>query len=184
MSGSCCCKESSLPRSLPPICTPGYYDLGKVVFSVPGAGITGELGSVPPREQAVSDVRAVFGDIAAKQDADPQALDATGLGLREGFDFVSCFAVLHVLCEKQVKQCLGRIHGLLKPGGTLMGWCVGRSEPGLWMPMPDGKAQRYLHSPSSLTQELEGARFSSILCDKLQLEEAWLQLRWPTPCSK
>lgn len=153
----------------------GYYELGKEFFSVSKTETTGTARSGFSKEQAVSEVRTVFGDIAATHDTDPQAVNLADFILREGFDFVSCFAVLHVLSKDQVKQCLGRLYKVLKPGGTLFGWCVGRTEPGLWMPTPDGKAQRYLHSPSSLMQELEAAGFSSIICSELQLEEAWVQ---------
>ena len=61
-------------------------------------------------------------------------------------DFIWVAAVLHVLSKADCEKFIANANLLLKPGGGLYGWTVGRKEAGDWAPTPDGKQKRYTHS--------------------------------------
>ena len=62
-------------------------------------------------------------------------------------DFVWAGAVLHVLSKVDCEKFLSNVQLLLKPGGSLYGWAVGRTTAGEWAATPDAKQKRWLHSP-------------------------------------
>lgn len=64
-------------------------------------------------------------------------------------DFLWSAAVLHVLSKSQCEKYVTSAQLLLRPGGTFYGWTVGSTESKEWALTPDGKQNRFLHSPVS-----------------------------------
>ncbi len=67
-------------------------------------------------------------------------------------DFLWAAAVLHVLSKADCAKFITNVKLLLKPGGGFYGWTVGNTEAGDWVPTPDGKDKRYLHSMVSILE--------------------------------
>ena len=64
-------------------------------------------------------------------------------------DFLWSAAVLHVLSKSECEKYITSAQLLLRPGGTFYGWTVGSTESKEWALTPDGKQNRFLHSPVS-----------------------------------
>lgn len=123
----------------------GYFKLGKELFSVPSSV------SAKKNEEKVEQVESVFGDMAS-EDTKEGGLDLSGLGWEGRFDYVSCFAILHVLSESQIRVFLKHVFQTLKPGAMAIGVTVASDTPRTWRKTPDGKDVRFLHSQASLTE--------------------------------
>lgn len=107
--------------------------------------------------ESIKQVRTVFGDWATE----PGAPVDMGAGYSDSFECVLLMAVLHVLSRRQCECLLGRVCGILRPGGRLIGWAVGsKSGAREWAQTPDGKATRWLHDQHTLEAMLRGAGFA------------------------
>lgn len=126
--------------------TDAYWQFGCQVFGDAADGTA---------ERSVGDVTTSFADWAAPPgDADDVVTPYAGTR-----DAVVCLFVLHVLSRSQVTHLLTRLARLVKPGGLLVGACVGCSDGqwgGEWGVVPGGQSAtpRWLHSPQSLEAEL------------------------------
>ena len=127
--------------------TDAYWQFGKRVFGDAAEGTA---------ECSVFGVTTSFADWAAPLSDNEDDVVSPFAGSR---DAVVCLFVLHVLSRQQVTHLLARLARLVKPGGLLVGACVGCSDSqhgGEWGVVPGGKSTtpRWLHSPQSLTAEL------------------------------
>ena len=126
--------------------TDAYWQFGRRVFGDAADGTA---------ERSVGGVTTSFADWAAPP-GDNNDVVSPFAGSR---DAVVCLFVLHVLSRQQTTHLLTRLARLVKPGGLLVGACVGCSDSehgGEWGVVPGGKSTtpRWLHSPQSLQAEL------------------------------
>ena len=116
----------------------GYYKAGMELFKDTGSG---RLAGI---KECWFDISLPFGHSSSLEAKFP---DAEGT-----FDFVILQAVLHTMSLEQHRVALTRILRLLKKeSGILLGMTVGAVVAQPWVRTPDGQAQRYLHSTSSLS---------------------------------
>ncbi|KAJ1552920.1 hypothetical protein HK096_009935 [Nowakowskiella sp. JEL0078] len=79
------------------------------------------------------------------------------------FDVVYSIAVLHVLSQRQSENLIKRVYGMLAPGGTYFGNCVGNKEAQDWAKTPNGGLEsRFLQSKKSLTEILTRLGFVNV----------------------
>jgi SAM-dependent methyltransferase len=113
-------------------------------------------------------VTTIFGDFAT----DPADIEKDiSQDLTASFDCVICQAIFHVLSKKQSHFMIQRLFNVLKPGGILLGQCVGAPQAREWAFTPDGSAPRWLYSAESLTKELKSAGFTGEV--KVTSETRW-----------
>ena len=129
--------------------TSAYWDFGRSVFGDAGDGTAAH---------SISQCQTSFADWALPAAADEE--DDVVHPYRHSRDVVVCLFVLHVLSREQTTHMLGRLAQLAKPGGLLIGACVGCSAGltgGPWGVIPGGQSTtpRWLHSPASLDTELQ-----------------------------
>ncbi|KAK9837326.1 hypothetical protein WJX81_006410 [Elliptochloris bilobata] len=122
--------------------TPDYWNFGSQLF----------------KDQERLRVRTAFGSLAdpafvsGRPDAAVAALVGTVTYLWAGA----------VLCKPDTERFVAAAHLLLAPGGVFFGSTGGAEEAGEGWRTPDGKSQRYLHSPATLTALLESVGFTGV----------------------
>ena len=104
-------------------------------------------------------VKAIFFDLTLPH-GHPEAVERTHPSEVASYDFIILQAVLHTLSLDEQRSALARLCLLLKRGGVLIGATGGSDTPQSWFLTPNGKAPRYLQSPSSLRALLLDVGFS------------------------
>ena len=118
------------------------------------------------RDAATPPARVLFVenlcDPATVVGAPPDAPASAVASLRGAAAVVSALAVLHAVGDEgAVQALLNNAAALLRPGGALLGYCVGakRGHAGPWMPPAtlSVQTQRFLHDPDTLAAALSVA---------------------------
>ena len=154
-----CCTVADVTRE--------YWDAGLAVF-----------GDAVSNASPLHRVDAAFGDWAA-----PPASEIAA-PLVGTLDVVLCMLVLHVLSAEQQRDMLARLARCARPGGLLLGACVGtRSRACAWGVTPDGKATRWLHTKETLAETLRAAGWDGEVKVMEAPANAWPTMSAPAPSS-
>jgi SAM-dependent methyltransferase len=134
---------------------PTYWEAGKKLFLDDRTPLEGSV-----RDYDISSIESRFGDWALPLGDLSDSADLVK-GWEESFDVVMSWAVLHVLTKEQCDNMLRRIQLILKPtDAVLFGCCAGgKTATENWLRTPSGKAQRFRHDASTLTQAFREAGF-------------------------
>ena len=159
---------------VPPSCcavadvTRAYWDAGLAVF-----------GDTASDASPLQSIASAFGDWAAPEA--PADIAAPFVGT---LDAALCMLVLHVLSADQQRDMLARLARCARPGGLLLGACVGtRSRARAWRATPDGRAARWLNNKETLAEALRAAGWDG----EVEVTEApatlWPMMSAPAPSS-
>ena len=123
--------------------TPGYWQAGLRLYN-----------DKERNNHDIASVKTLFCDLCAEEEEGGDVLEPAS------FDCIVLKYVFHVLSFVQATRLIHRMAKMLKPGGFVMGVCVG-AEVGMdWALTPSGQEKRYLHSVESLSKLFSDAGFS------------------------
>ena len=119
-------------------------------------------------------ITAIFGDFAVPYPLPEQITDRLVDSLTGNFNGVICQMILHVLSKEQTENFMKRICSMLKPGGILIGSCVGSEEEAVsWAPTPRGDGVRFLQSVKTLNELLLRNGFNEMEIKQMPKGAEW-----------
>ena len=146
----------------------GYWNVGREFF----------MDNLSHGSTRLDGISTIFDDFAQTYPLPAECTNKLVDSLKNNFDAVVCQNVFHVLTKVQTENIVKRICAMLKPGGILIGVCIGsKGEAMDWMPTPNGDGNRYLQSLKSLKELLEENGCGKNEINELDLEKD-LPERW------
>ena len=123
--------------------TPGYWQAGLRLYN-----------DKERNNHDIASVKTLFCDLCAEEEEGGDVLEPAS------FDCIILKNVFHVLSFVQATRLIHRMAKMLRPGGFVMGICVGSEIGREWALTPDGQERRYLHSVESLSKLFTAANFT------------------------
>lgn len=123
----------------------GYWNAGREFF----------MDNLSHGSTRLDGISTIFDDFAQSYPLPADCTNKIVDSLKNNFDAVVCQNVFHVLTKVQTDNIIKRICAMLKPGGILIGTCIGSMGEAMdWMPTPNGDGHRHLQSVKSLKELL------------------------------
>jgi SAM-dependent methyltransferase len=155
--------------------TGGYWDAGLEIYR--------DTSSLSLARHSINEVHTLFCDLTSPDVSDTVTTEL----LNQSFDCLILKNVFHVLSLAQSETLVRRMNCMLKPGGFIMGICLGAQQEKDWARTPDGSYAyaviyivpiliiyagsdvRYLHSKKTLTSMFTRLGFRVISIEARQI---------------